>query len=265
MVVSMRSWRNQRGSRIRILLLLALFIHFRPLGALKQKPMRDWTVCSWDAYVGPLVLQSQERACPLTNDWSLWSHQPICPGPVGDDYNSEPFSPDCVFTLTTFRGNQGISLITTPQLAANLADKLDDSRVSPSSRSQLTNTGQVQRDGEAPYEVREIPGRGKGVLAKRKYREHKTVMVGFPVLMVRLDFINEDRYGMRQKQYMMQASVRQLPPEQRESIQALARSTGGEPILDALRTNGFGVEIDGVQHLALFTDGSVRTFFSPAN
>ncbi|KAH6623654.1 hypothetical protein F5144DRAFT_595785 [Chaetomium tenue] len=256
MVASMRSWRGERGSRFRILLLLALFIHFQPLGALHRTPMGDWTVCSWDAYVGSLVLQSQEQLCPLANDWSLWSHHPICPAPVGDDYNLEPFSPDCVFTLATFRGNQGISLITTPQLAASLADQLDDSRVSPRSRGQLANTGQGQRDGEAPYEVREIPGRGKGVLAKRKFLEHETVMVGFPVLIVRLDFINEDRYSTRQKRSMMEASVRQLPPEQRKSIQALARSTGGEPILDGLRTNGFGVEIDGIQHLELFTDGS---------
>jgi hypothetical protein len=178
---------------------------------------------------------------------------------VGDDYDSEPLSPDCVFTLSAFRGNQGVSLITTPQLAASLADQLDDSRVSPVSRDQLASTGQSQPNDKIAYEVREIPGRGKGVIAKRKFEEHETIMVGYPVLIIRLDFINEDRYSRRQKRQMMEASVGQLSQEQRKSIQSLARSTGGEPILDALRTNGFGVEIDGIQHLALFTDGSVST------
>ncbi|KAG7293717.1 hypothetical protein NEMBOFW57_003774 [Staphylotrichum longicolle] len=55
---------------------------------------------------------------------------------------------------------------------------------------------------------------------------------------------------------MMETGVRQLPAEQQREIAALARNTGGERILDALRTNGFGIDIEGVQHLALFIDGS---------
>ena len=82
-------------------------------------------------------------------------------------------------------------------------------------------------------------------------------MIGFPVLVIRLDFINEDRYTQRQKRLMMEAAVKRLPSEQQKAIAALARSTGGEPILDALRTNGFGMELEGIQHLALFIDGSV--------
>ncbi|KAH6847241.1 hypothetical protein B0I37DRAFT_341273 [Chaetomium sp. MPI-CAGE-AT-0009] len=236
--------------------LLAFFIYVQPLAALQRKHTRDWTICSWSAYAGSLALQSQQQTCPLATDWSLWSYQPIFPEPVEGDYDSEPFPADCVFTFAAFRGNQGISLITSPQLAASLADQLDDSRMSPRLRDQLAHTSQRQQNDKVAYDVREVPGRGKGVLAKRKFTRHETVMVGFPVLVVRLDFINGDRYSARQKRRMMEASVKQLPPEQEESIRCLARNTGGEPILDALRTNGFGIEIDGIQHLALFTDGS---------
>ena len=92
-------------------------------------------------------------------------------------------------------------------------------------------------------------------------------MVGFPVLLVRMDFINDDHYTQRQKHQMVKAGVSQLPTVQKQAVMALARSTGGEPILDAIRTNGFGVEVDGVQHLALFTDGSVSKtlFLIPGN
>ncbi|KAK3290598.1 uncharacterized protein B0H64DRAFT_367960 [Chaetomium fimeti] len=255
-MTSTRCWRGQRDSRFRVMLLLAFFIHLQSLTALQWKHTRDWTVCSWNGYAGPLILQSQQQICPLASDWSLWSHQPICPEPAEDDYDSEPLSPDCVFTLAAFRGNQGISLITTPHLAASLADQLDDSRVSPRLRHQLASGGHSQQNDNVAYEIREVPGRGKGVLAKRKFEEHETVMVGFPVLVVRLDFINGDRYSTKQKRHMMEASVKQLPPEQQKAIGSLARNTGGEPILDAFRTNGFGIEIDGIQHLALFTDGS---------
>jgi hypothetical protein len=121
----------------------------------------------------------------------------------------------------------------------------------------LAGVGQNCEKEKATYEIRDLLGRGKGVVAKRGFAEHETIMTGFPVLVIRLDFINGDRYTERQKRSMMNRSVRQLSPEQKKSILSLARSTGGEPILDAIRTNGFGIEIEGTQHLALFTDGSV--------
>jgi hypothetical protein len=166
---------------------------------------------------------------------------------------------DCVFTLATFRGNQGISLITTPDLAASLAGYLDDSDISPRLRRQLSDSGAHQQEDTTTYEVRDIPGRGKGLVAKHGIAKYDIVMAGFPVLVIRLDFINEDHHTPRQKRRMMERSVAQLPPAQKKSIMALARNTGGDPIMDVLRTNGFGVEIEGVQHLALFTDGSVRS------
>jgi hypothetical protein len=151
-------------------------------------------------------------------------------------------------------------LITTPDLAASVVDFLDDSRVPSAVRNQLSRSVQQRQPEEkSGYEIRDIPGRGKGVAAKRRFARHETVMVGFPVLVVRLDFLNSDGYTQRQKRLMMETSVRQLPPEQGRAIAALARTTGGEPILDALRTNGFGIDIEGVQHLALFIDGSVSS------
>lgn len=53
---------------------------------------------------------------------------------------------------------------------------------------------------------------------------------------VRLDFINGDRYSTRQKRQIMEASIEKLPLEQRRSNLPLAQSTSREPILDALRT-----------------------------
>jgi hypothetical protein len=177
---------------------------------------------------------------------------------VQPSYENESDPADCVFTFPTFRGNQGISLITTPHLAASIVDTLDDSRVSsPGSRPNLSNLEQEREDKTATYEIRDVPGRGKGLVAKRRFARHETIMVGFPVLVVRLDFINGDRFTRRQKRSMMETSVRQLPQGQQEVIMALQRNTGGEPILDILRTNGFGIEIGGEQHLALFTEGSV--------
>lgn len=237
--------------------LLIAIITTQGLPVLCLAHTQDWTVCSQHVSGPVITAQDGERICPLASDWSPWSRQPLCSEPVEDD--DDMVGPDCVFTLEAFRGHQGISLITTPDLAASLTEYLDDSHLSPDLRHQLASSERRQQNGSAAYEIKSLQGRGKGVVAKRGFAKHATVMVGFPVLVIRLDFINGERYTQRQKRLMMEASVGNLPPEQQDSIKALARSTGGEPILDTLRTNGFGIEIEGVQHLALFIDGSVST------
>lgn len=151
-------------------------------------------------------------------------------------------------------------MITTPALAASLVDFLDDATVSPRFRGDLAGPNRTQQYQDAKYEVRDLPGRGKGLVAAQRFSQLETILVGFPVLIVRIDFVNQDRYTERQKRRLMRASVDRLPAAQKEAVMALARSTGGEPILDILRTNGFGVEIGGVQHLALFPDGSVSKY-----
>ncbi|KAK4192324.1 hypothetical protein QBC35DRAFT_374058 [Podospora australis] len=216
---------------------------------------QEWTVCRWNPHDSLLFTRPTlgRGTCPLEYDFSPWvvsGHKPYCPQP-GDGFESG--LPDCVFTVPTFRGSQGISLITTPDLAASVADSaLDDSTIAPGLRSHLSEDAV----SHPPWEVRDLPGRGKGLVAKQKFRKHQTVMVGFPVLVVRLDFINGDRYKAKKRQAMLEQAVDQLPKEQQRAIFSLAKSSGGHPIIDILRTNGFGVEIDGVQHTALFTDGS---------
>lgn len=148
-------------------------------------------------------------------------------------------------------------MITTPDLAASLQDSIDDSSVPRKLRRNLLPDFRMSRDGREAYEIRDLPGRGKGLVAKAKFTKREVIMVGFPVFIIRMDFFNEDHYTQRQKRSMLEAGVNRLPPEQRKAILGLAKSTGGEPIMDIIRTNGFGIEVDGVQHLALFIDGSV--------
>jgi hypothetical protein len=236
------------------LLLLLLSSDLQASPAWPPTAPRDWTTCSRHALAESVLSRQGRGTCSRADDWTPWSQQPFCPDSVNDD-DSGPA--DCVFTLATFRGNQGVSLITTPQLAAGLVEYLDDAHLSPRIRPQLSASEQQSREGSAAYDIRNLPGRGKGLVAKHRVARHETVMVGFPVLIIRLDFINGERYSQRQKRVMMETSVRQLPAEQQSAIASLARNTGGERILDALRTNGFGIDVEGVQHLALFIDGSV--------
>lgn len=59
---------------------------------------------------------------------------------------------------------------------------------------------------------------------------------------------------------MLDAAVDRLGEGMRRAILKLARSEknkGDGVILDILKTNGFGIEVGGEQHLGLFIEGSV--------
>lgn len=243
---------GSRGHRLALLDVLTLCLALR---VSCHDNTQGSAVCAWKMKNSLSVIEQSDgwETCPLASDWSLWSHNPTCLERV-DTQDDEDSPADCVFSLTTFRHNQGISLITTPNLAASLTNSMDDSILTSDLRTHL----QSQRSKlTSSYEIRELRGRGKGLVASRNIPRYKTIMVGFPVLIVRLGFINDGRLTERQKRRMMQTAVRQLPAVQRDAVMSLSRSTGGEPILDILRTNAFGIEVDGEQHLGLFVDGSV--------
>ncbi|KAK4194373.1 hypothetical protein QBC40DRAFT_319889 [Triangularia verruculosa] len=186
--------------------------------------------------------------CPLESDGSFWSPTPWCPTP-SDGFESGP--PDCIFTTPHIR-NQGLSVITFPPLAAALiSPALDDSLVPPSFRRFNSSSEK--------WKIAALPNRGLGLVATGSFKQHESIMVGFPVLIVRLEFINGDRYSTKNKRKMLDVAVGNLPPETRKQVESLARSNPSNKkdwIVDVLRTNGFGIEIAGEGHLALFLEGS---------
>ncbi|KAK4653763.1 hypothetical protein QC762_509830 [Podospora pseudocomata] len=194
------------------------------------------------------LLSSPIPTCPLESDGSFWSPTPWCPTP-SDGYESGP--PDCIFTTPHIR-NQGLSVITFPPLAAALiSPALDDSLIPPPFRRFNTSAEK--------WKIAPLPNRGLGLVATGNFKQHETIMVGFPVLIVRLEFINGDRYSAKNKRRMLDVAVGNLPEETRREVEGLARSNPSNEkdwVVDVLRTNGFGIEIAGEGHLALFLEGS---------
>ncbi|KAK5661804.1 hypothetical protein OQA88_9906 [Cercophora sp. LCS_1] len=217
--------------------------------------------CTWTRHGSPYPLTSlSSGVCPppTTSSPNPWSHPPHCPPPTNTAVGGD-VPDDCVFTYSTFRNNQGVSLITTPELAASVASYLDDTAVPLKFQSHPSSPQahpSIQNKKDDGYVVRSLPGRGKGVIAKRAYQKHEIVMVGYPTLLVRLDFLNGERFSQKAQGDMLREAVARLPESTRRDVLALAKSTGGEPIRDAIRTNAFGIEIEGVNHMALFVEGS---------
>ncbi|KAK0725480.1 hypothetical protein B0H67DRAFT_463373, partial [Lasiosphaeris hirsuta] len=215
------------------------------------------TTCTWTPFGSPIPLLTLNRdhtLCPAPGGpLSPWSAPPHCPAPSNAALGGE-LPTDCVFTHASFRGGEGLSLITTPELAASVAGFLDDAAVPSWLRDHPSRAAEPRR---RPYVVKDLPGRGKGVVARQGFRKHEAVMVGFPVLFARLDFVNSAHFGESQIRRMFQRAVNQLSAEKKTEILALSRSTGGADLIrDVMKTNGFAIDIGGVQHMTLFTEGS---------
>ncbi|KAI2464400.1 SET domain-containing protein [Annulohypoxylon bovei var. microspora] len=221
--------------------------------------LRDPRTCSLDRHRFLLGTHHGSPICPLpideesaaeTGTWAPWKRRPYCVEPFmrDDDVTGPQF---CLYTFEPFRGDQALSVVTTPVLAATIVDALDDSVVPPKLRdypsSSLTTDGQ----GSPAITIEDIPQKGKGLIAQRPISKWDIVLVDHPALLTHMDIF--DIVGSEIRQDILEQALKQLPEEQQEEIFSLARSTGGEPIEDIFKTNIFGVEL-GVEipHLGLY-------------
>ncbi|TLD30621.1 hypothetical protein PspLS_01715 [Pyricularia sp. CBS 133598] len=214
-------------------------------------------VCS--QLIGPSLTPAE---CPLpinhtsartAADWAPWSNQPTCFQPVHKPNNTDPY---CLYTHPTFR-NHGISVITTPGLAAGLTGVLDDGIVPRHQRDHPSSLmARKTSSGDLSYEIRGLPGRGKGLVATRAIKRWETVMVQFPSLVLLMDFW-EAVESPKQSRRLLNRALKQLPVKEKGRILDLARNGGFEsPVEDVLRTNIFGMDVGGVLHMGLFMEGS---------
>lgn len=255
-----------------LLLLLALTMT-PPSTAFTTSP----STCTWTPHGSPYPLHALSSGiCPLESSptGTPWSHPPLCPPPANPSVGGDLPDP-CLYAYTTFRGNSGLSLITSPEIAASLAPALDDTAVPAPFRSHITSPQQPlpADDASRGFTVLPLPRRGLGVLATRPLAKGELVMVAAPVLLVRADFLTTTttggaseaggRFSVRQQEAVLEGAVRQLPLETQKKVVGLARrgelegygSLGGL-VRDVVGTNAFHLEVEGVDHLVVYLEPS---------
>ncbi|CAK7216870.1 hypothetical protein SEUCBS140593_003009 [Sporothrix eucalyptigena] len=144
-------------------------------------------------------------------------------------------------------GVGGLSIVTTPETASASIDLWDEDL--PKLPYATTKKGLA-------YEIVDLPGRGKGVIATRKIKQYEAFMVDYAALAVDLKVAEtvarEDGYELLSK------AAEQVSPELSEKVHSLAQTSTAakHPIENVLRSNAFhtalGAEGDG--HMALFPD-----------
>ncbi|KAI1806354.1 SET domain-containing protein [Daldinia bambusicola] len=199
----------------------------------------------------PEELQTQARlGCPhpvdgktadRPVDLSPWTHPPECV-----DSKKTPGSSYCVYSNSQ-HGNGGVSLITTPETAASTVEILNDSG--------YTHIKHFLNNSAGPaYEVTDIPGKGKGVIATRHIKRAEAIMADWAVLIVSLDFPTA---VMRTQGYrFLHTAVDQLADPDRVLSLARSSSFSVDIIEDILRTNSFSFTLADEPHMALYPDVS---------
>ncbi|CAK7234580.1 hypothetical protein SBRCBS47491_008995 [Sporothrix bragantina] len=250
-------------------------------------PLPQVGQCSWSKYGYPMPSTGLD-VCPrpvsdLSTNYAPWSYKPFCirapmnatvrePGYEGSFKEGEEDQIPrvsaagrkfCVYTARTFRG-RGLSVISTPQMAANLVASLDDTRVLPRLRDHPASSMAKRDEKRAagrPYAIKNVQqGHGKGLVARRRVPKWGEALIGFPIMMARTDFL--EALPDADRKILEDRALQQLPVPAQEAIMSLAHGgVMGERDKDFLlehifRSNIFGIEIAGVHHFSLQVEGS---------
>lgn len=210
-------------------------------------------ICTW-VPAGPLLptewdaLHARECALPLiddtSSDFAPWSHQPKCAHPKADkDGDEKGGSKYCVYT---YNATRGLSLLSTPEIASEVAGHLGDwdpTWLHPQAREYHVGVG---GEGGEAYVVREVEGKGKGAVARRRIKAGEVLVRETPAVMNMV--VMPKGVGKEEVGEMFEVAVGRLEGEGRGEVLGMARGAGkeGGGLGDGImNTNGFGVDVGG--------------------
>ncbi|GME35382.1 hypothetical protein GTA08_BOTSDO13026 [Neofusicoccum parvum] len=159
---------------------------------------------------------------------------------VASDDRTEPV---CAFVSRTFADGRGIALLTTPSRAAEISSF--DAFTHPK------NPPGTNVYSNPPFEERELPGRGKGLIANRALHSGDRLFASTPILI-----IDEavEKLEKKDRLSLSYHAVRSLPAATEKRFWELAAHTGDDPLDDRVDTNSFGIEIAGAECWVIFPE-----------
>lgn len=174
-----------------------------------------------------------------------WTHRPFCPAET----------PYCVYTNSKFQ-SRGVSVIAMP---FSVAKERNDTTAIRSlevllASDALTKAPSPAEPTDRPYEIRDIPGKGKGVVATRKIPRGTVLMVEHAAVIADMVFPVRVRRVLGRE--MLRRAMSRVGKEGEEAILDLARSSHMPMEVpaaeDVMKTNAFTVKVAGKNQMALF-------------
>ena len=185
------------------------------------------------------LIPKDERNTTEPNKWAPWTHRPYCAD-----------SKYCVFTNAKFYRNQGISIITTPERLANNTGLLDI----------LFSDPTIREADPPPYEVKELPGKGFGVIATRLIKRDEIIMAEAANILAdfNIPLVLEHRKGVE----LFNRAFYQMP----DTNKLFGLATSNQHLLapiseDVMKTNSFKLPLSYVDRMVLFPKIAVRIHY----
>jgi hypothetical protein len=172
-----------------------------------------------------------------------WTRKPKCTQICNES------RPLCVFTAGGFAQGRGISLLTDPSTAQSIS-KL------PAFTDPNVLTGVNIQADSPPFVIRELLGRGKGVIANRTIERGDLIMAYTATTIFHERAFDDPDY------HMLHTAVDQLPRSSRALWLDLAAHSDGDMYKEKINTNTFWEVIIEELYYVVIPEVSVRGFRS---
>ncbi|KAF4920532.1 Histone-lysine N-methyltransferase ASHR2 [Colletotrichum viniferum] len=190
-------------------------------------------VATPDLFPSICPIEAPGLAINHTPQQVVWSHKPVCKGYVAD-----PASKYCVYTDTQY-GPNGISIIAKQRVMdASILECVANNRTI------LPKTAQAhfsRSNSPQPYEVVDIEGKGKGLVATRPIAAHEVILTDEATLIMDK---NIQRWMTQPDGYtLLNASMAQLPsPAVIADLHRLPTARGNL-VFDTLNANSLTIKL----------------------
>jgi len=164
----------------------------------------------------------------------------------------------CLYTSGSYNSHAGVSFVIHRETLPAMVQFASDSEVTRAGRKYLGDGSEAPgSDSDLAYVVKDLEGKGRGVIARRPIRRGEVFIVAFPAVVIdqELERSLESDIPLRHRQRLYELAFHQLVDKERAL--SLAASTGGNLYEDIMRTNGFGVTIGERKHSAIFPETAV--------
>ena len=227
-----------------------------PAGCSAALPLPLREAAAWQQ--GACDLPIDDTVRPLPASYSPWTHLPVCEEVAGimnagDGTHVSKKKKFCVFTNSR-HGARGLSIVSTPETAADSAGVLDQEEGFSAQRGNETAMAATTMSG-GPFRLADIPGKGKGVVATRPIRRYELIMVDYSVLLVDMALATE--LAARRGYRLLHLATDQLPDRRVVWDLGQTNDMARDPVENVMRTNAFHTMLGDVPHMALYPDLSV--------
>ncbi|CAI6341393.1 unnamed protein product [Periconia digitata] len=190
--------------------------------------------------------------CPVAQDGATsntfpWTVTPTCfkgvlPNEKEDHGHVGIHEQFCVFTNSFFRGNRGISLVTMPEVAAELPyASFEPFELSISSAT--------------PFLQTHVEGKGEGLIATKEIGEGDSLMLKSPVLFVHKDVLKTP--CRHRRHVLLEKAVEQLPEKTKQALKPLSRVGDEYEVEDMININAMNAEAwEGSGHLIVVPEAA---------